>query len=236
MKLKELCVLGIDGSGFSVSVGLMKSGIATGLITINDGSPGSEILLTTIDHLLKLLQLDKQNLDAVCVTLGPGSFTSLRISLSIAESLGLGLDIPVYGVDSLRLIAGTLPFYPGRIKVIQNAYKGEFYTATYSTAAGKTEALEELKLIRPDMFYKKLEPGELILGTGVQELIRKGFDPAEKKVRWNLDFHRNISGISVIEYFLDDELRKPSLKPLEPIYIRLSDAEINYQKQFGSSK
>ncbi len=236
MKVREQCVLGIEASGFSVSVGIMESGIAKGLIFINDGSPGSEILLATVDQLLNTLRLDKKSLNAICVTLGPGAFTSLRISLSVAESMGIGLNIPVYGVDTLRLIAGTLPFYSSRIKIIQNAYKGEFYTASYSTLSGKTEVLEELQLIKPQTFYEKLESGDLVLGTGISELIKREFDLEKKGVRWSLNFHQNVSGIAVIEYFFDHELKEPSLKPLEPIYIRLSDAEINYNKQFGVSR
>lgn len=234
MLLREQCILGIDGSGFSISTGLMDKGIPKGLIYINDGSPGSEILLATIDQLLTTLKIRKEKLDGICVTIGPGAFTSLRISLSVAEALGLGLDIPVYGVNSLILIAATVPYYPHKIKVIQNAYKGEFYTASYDTSSGKAVDLDDLKLITPTDFFDNLAENELILGNGIELLIKKEFDLIKKNARWNLDFQRTISGIGVIEYFLDSESRPPSEIPLEPIYIRLSDAEINYAKQFGT--
>ncbi len=236
MQLKDQCILGIEASGFSVSVGVMESGVARGLIYINDGSPGSEILLATIDQLLLTLKVDKNRLEGICVTLGPGAFTSLRISLAVAESLGLGLNIPVYGVDTLELIAGTVPYYSSRIKVIQNAYKGEFYTATYETKQGKPRLLDKLQLVKPREFYDGLESGELILGTGIDLLKKEGLDPEAKQVHCNRDFHRHVSGIAVIEHFLAEEAKEPSIKPLEPIYIRLSDAEINYNKQFGVKK
>ncbi len=235
MLLKEQKILGIEASGFSVSVGLMENGIPRGLIYINDGSPGSEILLSTIDHLLSTLKMEKEALDGICVTLGPGSFTSLRISLSVAEALGLGLDIPVYGVNTLILIAETVPFYPHPIKVIQNAYKGEFYTSAYDNSGGSSVELAKLALIKPKDFYDNLVPNDLILGNGI-ELLEKKFDLADKQVRWNSDFQRVVSGIGVIEYFLNSEAKQPSTIPLDPIYIRLSDAEINYAKQFGSKQ
>lgn len=233
MKLKEQTILGFDASGFSVSVGIMENGIAKGLIFLNDGTPGSEILLSTVDQLLKTLKMEKESLEGICVTLGPGSFTSLRISLAVAESIGIGLNIPVYGVDTLQLIAATVPFYPYAIKVVQNAYKGEFYSASYRTQSGHPQEVEGLSLIQPTAFYEKLQPNDLVLGTGVGLLLQKKFDLKAKHVCWNEDFHRSISGISVIEHFLETEVRASSLKPLEPIYIRLSDAEINYHKQFG---
>lgn len=233
MKLREQCILGIEGSGFANSVGIVDQGTVKGLLYLNDGSPGSEVLLTLIDQLLRTLKLERDRLQGVCVTMGPGSFTSLRISLAVAESIGLGLNIPVYGVDTLQIMASTVPFYPTTIKVIQNAYKGEFYTASYSTCEGYAQCIDPLRLISPDEFYEGLAKEDLLLGTGIALLLSKGYDLAAKQVRWNLDFHRNASGIAVVEYFLDHEAQPPSLKPLEPIYIRLSEAEINYQKQFG---
>jgi len=233
MLLKEQCILGIEGSGFSVSIGLMDRGIPKGNLFLNTGAPGSESLLSGIDQLLQMLNLPKNGLDGICVTLGPGSFTSLRICLATAEALGLGLNIPVYGVDSLGLIAASVPFYASTIKVIQNAYKGEFYSASYDTSRGKAVTISELSLIKPDIFYEQLEKGDLILGNGIAKLMDLQFDLQAKGVVWNQDFQRIGSGIGVIEHFLESVAREPSPIPLEPIYIRLPEAELNYAKQFG---
>lgn len=233
MQLKEQCILGIEGSGFSVSVGLMDQGNPRGNLYLNTGAPGSEALLLGIDQLMGLAGVEKEDLDGICVTLGPGSFTSLRICLSTAQAMGLGLNIPVYGVDSLVLIAATVPYYPSTIKVIQNAYKGEFYTAAYCTESGTAEPLTELGLIKPASFYDQLQAGDLILGSGVEKLLEQEFDLTSKTVRWNTDFQRIVSGIGVIEYFLESEAQEPVQVPLEPIYVRLSEAELNYDKQFG---
>ncbi|NQU63829.1 MAG: tRNA (adenosine(37)-N6)-threonylcarbamoyltransferase complex dimerization subunit type 1 TsaB [SAR324 cluster bacterium] len=235
MLLKEQCILGIEGSGFAVSIGVMDRGVPKGNLFLNTGAPGSEALLSGIDQLLWMLDMPKNGLDGVCVTLGPGSFTSLRICLATAEALGLGLNIPVYGVDSLVLIAASVPFYASTIKVIQNAYKGEFYSATYQTNHGKPVPVSELGLIKPELFYEQLQKGDLILGNGIAKLLDLKFDLKAKGVVWNQDFQRVVSGITVIEYFQDNEERNPSVIPLEPIYIRLSEAELNYEKQFGKS-
>ncbi|MFH2131258.1 MAG: tRNA (adenosine(37)-N6)-threonylcarbamoyltransferase complex dimerization subunit type 1 TsaB [bacterium] len=233
MLVKEQCILGIEGSGFSVSVGLMERGVPRGNLFLNTGTPGSESLLSAIDQLLRMLDVRKESLEGVCVTLGPGSFTSLRICLSTAEALGLGLNIPVYGVDSLILIAASVPFHASTIRVIQNAYKGEFYTAAYDTSKGHAVAVSDLSLIKPAVFFEQLQKGDLILGSGVSKLIDLKYDLKGKEVFWNQDFQRIVSGIGVIEYFLESEVRAPSAIPLEPLYIRLSEAELNYDKQFG---
>jgi len=233
MLLREQCLLGIEGSGFSTSVGVMEKGVARGNLFLNTGAPGSESLLLGIDRLLQLTGIEKESLEGICVTLGPGSFTSLRICLSTAQAIGLGLNIPVYGVDSLVLIAATMPFYPSTVKVIQNAYKGEFYTAAYNTVGGRPEALSDLGLIKPETFFDQLQEGDLVLGNGVEKMIELGLDFSAKNVLWKNDFHRIVSGVGVIEHLLDFEVEAPSDIPLEPIYVRLSEAELNYEKQFG---
>ena len=229
--IKHQRILGIESTGFSVSVGLMDKGVPKGLIYLDDGTPGSRTLLSTIDQLLSTLSMDKRSLEGICVSLGPGSFTSLRISLSTAESMGLGLNIPVYGVNVLLLVAATVPFYPHLIKVIQNAYKGEFYFAAYDTSQGDPIEVEKLKLGSPKLFFDSLKPNELIVGNGLSQLLER-FDLRDKQVRWNMSFQRVVSGIGVIEYFLEKQAKPPSEIPLEPIYVRLSDAEINYARQF----
>lgn len=233
MLMNEQTILGIEGSGFSVSVGLMEKGMPLGNLFLNTGQPGSESLLYGIDQLLALTGTQKSALDGICVARGPGAFTSLRICLATAEALGLALGIPVYGVDNLTLIAATVPFYPNRVRVVQNAYKGEFYTADFNTKNGKAELMTKLGLIKPAVFVEQLQQDDLILGNGLSKLVKMGFNLESRGVYWNQDFSRVVSGIGVIEHFLEQEAVKPDGVPLEPIYIRLSEAELNYEKQFG---
>ncbi len=225
--------MGIEGTGHSVSVGLMTHGVPRGEIFNNSDSPSSQTLMVSVDQLLRQCQVKKEDLRGICVTLGPGSFTSMRICLSVAESMGLGLNIPIYGIDELILIAESVPFYPHSIKVIKNAYKGELYTATYDTSSGYAKLVDALNLITPDQFFRQLQANDLVLGNGIEKLRSEGFDILKKQAKSNSSYSRTVSGINVIEYFLDSGVKKPSDIPLEPLYIRLSEAELNYNKQFG---
>ena len=121
MKLKEQILLGIEGAGNSVSVGLMNQGVPLGQIFLNGQKTNSETLLVAIDLLLQELELERKTLQGICINQGPGSFTSLRVSIATAEALGISLNVPVYGVNGLLLIAETVSFYPETIRVIQDA-------------------------------------------------------------------------------------------------------------------
>jgi tRNA threonylcarbamoyladenosine biosynthesis protein TsaB len=233
LKIKEQIILGIESSGQSVSVGLTQEGKALGLIYSNIGQNGSALLMKSIDQLITQSNLLKEDLAGICVNLGPGSFTSLRISLATAESLGIALNIPVYGVDGMTLIAATTNFYPKPVHVALEAYKKEFYTATFDMTKGTPKIVQEIKLSKPQDFYDSLQEGELILGSAVPKMLALDLDPTEKKAFWSSNFHHQATGIGVIEYFAEHEAKEPAIVPLEPIYIRLPDAEISYAERFG---
>jgi tRNA threonylcarbamoyladenosine biosynthesis protein TsaB len=93
----------------------------------------SEKLLTLIGDVLKRSELSPQNIDAVAVSLGPGSFTGLRIGLSTAKGLCYSLDRPLIAVptfDSVARLAWEDKMDSDRITVALDAKQGEFYIAT----------------------------------------------------------------------------------------------------------
>lgn len=69
----------------------------------------SELLLPHIEMLLQAAQVEKQQLQAVAVSLGPGSFTGLRIGLATAKALAYALGIPLIGVPTLEALAYNCP-------------------------------------------------------------------------------------------------------------------------------
>jgi len=225
--------LGLEGSGFAVSAGLCKEGTPVSLAFTNSGIQTSEIILETIESLFSRSGVNKEDLRGICVSLGPGSFTSLRVSLATVEALALGLDIPVYGVDLLRLMAASSLYFDGTVKVIQKAYKGEMYYGCYRTRSGKVAEVKPIDLIDPKEFIEELEKGDLIMGTGLELIKSQQEEMREKGVLWREDFRTQVSGLDVIEYFLDQPEKPSQGAPLEPIYIKLSEAEINFDKRAG---
>ena len=236
MVLKEQCILGIEATGHTISVGIFLKGVPKGEIYLNVGRPGSETILSSIDTLLKSCFLEKGDLEGICLTLGPGSFTSMRMGLSIAEALGIGLNIPLYGTDLLSLIANSVPYYSKPVKVIRNAYKGELYLGVFDTSNGRAKALDEISLITPERFFNELKAGELVLGNGIEKLISAGYDLESKGITWTLEKAQVITALDVISYLGETEVREAGGVPLKPIYIRLSDAEICYEQKFGTKK
>ncbi len=110
-----------------------------------------ELLLPWTDQLLAQAGVSRHQLEAVCVSCGPGSFTSLRLGFSVALGIAFALDIPVYPVSSLQLLA-MRPFKQGAEYIVAalDARMSEVYIASYSNELGMfPKLLNKEQLIAP---------------------------------------------------------------------------------------
>lgn len=101
-------ILNIDTSTSVCSVALAKDGQIIGLKENNEGSNHSLLLGTYIDELLKETGTEISQVDAVAVSIGPGSYTGLRIGVSMAKGLCFGAGKPVIAVGTLQALARSV--------------------------------------------------------------------------------------------------------------------------------
>ena len=213
----------------------MQGGKSLGLVWFDAASSkASTMMLDGIEQLLSAADLQKEELEGICLTLGPGSFTGLRVGLATAEGLAQAFEIPLYGVSTLEVMAATLPHFKGRVHAIQNAYKGELYTGTYDLSSGLPTQLGELQMIKPEVFFEQVKEGDIVIGNGLAILKKKGLDLTTKNALEDNSWGRGSNGIGVIELCVNKEIAPASAQNLEPIYIRASEAEVNYGDNFKS--
>lgn len=74
-------------------------------------------------------------IDRIGVTVGPGSFTGLRVGLSFAQGLGAALGRPVIGISTLQALAASAPDAPGRLAAVIDARRGQVYLQTFIDGA-----------------------------------------------------------------------------------------------------
>jgi tRNA threonylcarbamoyladenosine biosynthesis protein TsaB len=129
-------LLGFDTATAVTSVGLMRSmpdvaDHALGERSHVDPRRHGEVLPVFIDEVLRAAGVVPSDLDAIAVGIGPGAFTGLRVGLATAQAFGAALEIPVYGVSTLDVLA----FATGRtdpFAVVTDARRREYFWATYS--------------------------------------------------------------------------------------------------------
>lgn len=117
----------LDSSNIYLAVGLAKNGKVIDSIFYNAWQRQSELMVNEIDNIFKRNGVDKKDLDAVVVGIGPGSYTGVRIGVTIAKTIAYALKIKIYAKNSLSLL---------KIKDIPticlfNARSGRSYFAVY---------------------------------------------------------------------------------------------------------
>ena len=94
----------LDSSNKFLSVGLSKDGKVVDKICYEAWQRQSEMMVTEVDNILKRNGIDKSQLDGVIVGVGPGSYTGVRIGVTIAKTIAYALKIKLYGKSTLSLL------------------------------------------------------------------------------------------------------------------------------------
>jgi tRNA threonylcarbamoyladenosine biosynthesis protein TsaB len=131
-------LLALDTSLAACSVALWRDGTIAAAESLPMAKGQAEALVPLIQRVCAGAGTALSDVDAVGVTLGPGTFTGVRIGLATARGLGLANGCPVIGVSTLVAIAATaaLPPEPGDTLVVQDARRGEVYVELIDGTSG----------------------------------------------------------------------------------------------------
>ncbi len=197
----------------------------------------TEWLLQSIEDLLARADLEKEDLHAIGVVLGPGSFTGLRVGLATAKGLSLAAGCPLLGISSLRCLAMQLPFTKLPVCVMLDARKQEVYTALFNWEGGYPSPVVEERVIKPEMLLAGIAAETLFIGNGalvyrsliVRQLAERAhFAPAFL----NLPRAAAAAALALHEW---QSGRTFSAEELMPSYLRPSEAELNWRPSGNSS-
>lgn len=167
-------ILGIDSSGNVASAALTVDGILVCEFTVNNGQTHSQTLLPMIDNVFKMSDILPEQIDAIAIASGPGSFTGLRIGSSTAKGLGMALKKPLISVPTLEGLAYRLAGCEGYVCPMMDARRNQVYTGVYKVyASGLDVVLEQratdVREIVEDL--RKLDGHIFFLGDGVKVLM-----------------------------------------------------------------
>ena len=121
-------ILSIDTSGKSFSLTLQKDNIKTSFVDTTE-SVSSESVLVEIDKLVSECKILPKDISSVIYNNGPGSFTGVRVSSAIVQAIGFSNNCPVYGINSLMLIAYSeyMKNNVSKIQVIKKAFGDQVF-------------------------------------------------------------------------------------------------------------
>lgn len=162
-------VLGIDSSSLVASVALVDDEILTAEYTVDFKKTHSQTLLPMLDEIAKLLELKLEEIDAIAVAAGPGSFTGLRIGAATAKGLGLALKKPLIHVPTVDAMAYNMWGASGLVCPIMDAKRSQVYTGLYHMENGIQVVMEQCPMDMRELARMLNERGEkvIFLGDGV---------------------------------------------------------------------
>ena len=165
-------ILNIETATPNCSVSVAKDGKTIALKEDYDnGYSHAEKLHVYIDEVLKEVQIEKQQLDAIAVSKGPGSYTGLRIGVSAAKGLCFALDIPLIAVSTLEALAHQVKAENGLIIPMLDARRLEVYSEIFNSDYQEVRAIEA-QVLDENSFSEYLKERKVyFIGNGVKKTM-----------------------------------------------------------------
>ncbi len=211
-------ILNIETATTNCSVALAKDGITIAILEENDKNYShSERLHVYINEVLAKANVSLNDLDAVAVSKGPGSYTGLRIGVSAAKGLCFSLDIPLISVNTLEALAHQVNIDKGFIIPMLDARRMEVYSSIYNN---KYELVRdtEAQILEEHSFQDLLNQDEVyFIGSGVEKT--KGLIQHEnaKFIEDKLPSADEMSLLSFEKYKISD---MENVAYFEPYYLK----------------
>jgi tRNA threonylcarbamoyladenosine biosynthesis protein TsaB len=218
-------VLGIETATEACSSAIVLDGRIAAELTVDRPRAHAEILMSQIDSVLSATGLTMATIDAVAVSIGPGSFTGLRIGLSVAKGLAWVMEKPLIGIPTLRALARKArnagePGESGLLLGALDVRKGEIYCRLDAMRDGTLTTVWEERAGSVAEIFSELEgKGVAVTGTSAQVSAAVGMFDNLHLIDGNL---RQCSAGPVALEGEEALMRgqKDDISMVEPLYIR----------------
>lgn len=231
-----MIVLGIETA--TLQVGCAVGGVEGVLAQFHAtrGRRHAETLAPAIQFVCRSAGIELREVSAIAVDIGPGLFTGLRVGIATGKAMAQALRVPMVGLSSLDLLAFPMKHSPRLVVPVVDARRGEVFTAFYRQVQGGLQRLSDYRLCRPrEVLDELVARGEecVVVGDGAlrhAELFRResGIELGTVGVAYP-------SAAALVELAHPRAIREEFVQPweLSPLYLRKSDAEINWDARHG---
>lgn len=222
-------ILAFDTSAKTASVAVCEDGSILGVSNIENGLTQSELVLPMAEALLKQLKLSFSDIELYAVTVGPGSFTGVRIGVSTVKGLAFGRDIPTAPVSTLEALADNASGLAGLIVPCMDARRGQFYTATFASSAEGVTRMTPDRAISAEELAEELRSyeGDIYITGDGYEVAHRLLGALGVRLATTPYLIRSQNAVSIAR--VAEKMYKDGLcvseRELAPTYLRLPQAE-----------
>ncbi len=226
---KPPIILSLENSGMCGSIALSASNVCIAEYSLTTTKTHSKRLLSSIEFILHEATLDWPEIDAIAVSLGPGSFTGLRIGLATAKGIAMATGKKLIGISSLDALAFQLQHSAKLICPAIDARKKQVYAAIYRHSGPNLQRLTPPMAIEPLELAAQIQESVIFIGDGgvlYKEILQDTLGEMVTFADPSTYFPRAaaIGSLALIKWHNKDFL-DPAIAV--PTYVRPSDAEIS---------
>jgi len=209
-------ILAIESSGSSLSIAISENSNIVTEYFYNAGKIHSDVLVPLTEKIVKDAKWDLKDIDKFAVSCGPGSFTGIRVAMSVIKTLAQTLNKPVVSVDTLEILKNQLNIKEIKIVPATDALRNEVYV----------KEKDKIVIVPVETFVKKLKKYKnkiIIIGNAAMvynKILSKELGKNSVSLQPNLHFPK-ASTLALMAENIDGT----SFKNVEPIYGRKSWAE-----------
>jgi tRNA threonylcarbamoyladenosine biosynthesis protein TsaB len=223
-------ILGIDTSTKYAGIAVLDDGNLIAQSIMQFKATHSEKLLPEIAHILEIMRIPLETIDYYAITVGPGSFTGLRVGVSTLKGLAYCTGKYIIPVSSLEVIARRIVLVEKPICPILDARKKEVYTALFQWNEGKLLRIKKDSVLTIEKLAEWINEQTIFTGDGVSIYKEKISALFGTKAIF-IDSIYGIPSPEIVATVAQEKLREGffiSARELEPIYLRKSEAEIKF--------
>ncbi len=229
-------ILAVDTSSIVASCALINENKLICEYTLNHKKTHSQKLMPIIKEILVASEILPNEIDVFAASIGPGSFTGLRIGIATINGLAHASNKPVVGVKTIDALAYNIPYFDGIIVPIMDARRNNVYTGIYKQEDNEFNILKEQTVMNIDKLIEILkERKEKIVfnGDGVITYKEKLIDELNVRAIFspnNLNMPK-ASSVAEIAMIKAKSGETQSYYDLKPEYLRKSQAERQYDEK-----
>jgi|GEM_PF-108758 len=226
-------ILGIDSSIPQGSIALLENNHIISEISLEDRANHSDGLLIAVDRALSQARIRLEDVGGFGVTTGPGSFTGLRVGVSLVKGFVLAREVPFKGIDTLEAVSACVKPTVLPICAILDARKKEVYCAFFKYQGDYPKRLTSDLAIAPEALCRDISEPTVFIGNGLntygdflhRRLGDRFIDGANTKN------HTVAASAAILAKPFLDQNPCLDLDELKIKYVRKSEAEINLLKK-----
>lgn len=231
-------VLGIDTSGYANSIGVIDDGRILADFTFSARADSLEKIVSNIDFALKKANLLLEDIQGFGVGLGPGSWTGIRVGVTVAKILAYSTKKPVCGVPTLEVLAYNARDIPALICPIINAVRDTVYAAFYRMKNGTISRISDYYVGDLPGLSELVKEPTVFIGTGAQA-YRQVIGQALDSPGIGIEAIEDVPKGSTVALLTATRLKSgesDDALSLEPLYLKESTARAFLGRYSSSTK